>query len=169
MLERKTLSNELVKLIPMIKNDYEWVFAAASDPEIWAQHPDTTRYTPVGFTRYFQKLIDTDIPYLILDAKTEQVIGATSFYQYDRHEKSVAIGYTFLGKKYWGGEYNQSIKNLMMDFAFEKLDKVIFHVASENIRSQMALGKIGAIKEKEEEEDENGKVKFTYSIYKNKS
>ncbi|WP_138091225.1 GNAT family N-acetyltransferase [Sphingobacterium daejeonense] len=116
----------------------------------------------------FQKLIDTDIPYLILDAKTEQVIGATSFYQYDRHEKSVAIGYTFLGKKYWGGEYNQSIKNLMMDFAFEKLDKVIFHVASENIRSQMALGKIGAIKEKEEE-DENGKVKFTYSIFKNKS
>ncbi len=168
MLERKTLSNDLVKLIPMIKNDYEWVFAAASDPEIWAQHPDTTRYTPVGFTRYFQKLIDTDIPYLILDAKTEQVIGATSFYQYDRHEKSVAIGYTFLGKKYWGGEYNQSIKNLMMDFAFEKLDKVIFHVASENIRSQMALGKIGAIKEKEEE-DENGKVKFTYSIFKNKS
>jgi RimJ/RimL family protein N-acetyltransferase len=73
-----------------------------------------------------------------------------------------------LGKKYWGGEYNQSIKNLMMDFAFEKLDKVIFHVASENIRSQMALGKIGAIKEKEEE-DENGKVKFTYSIYKNNS
>ena len=168
MLERKTLSNDLVKLIPMIKNDYEWVFSAASDPEIWAQHPDSTRYTPVGFTRYFQKLIDTDIPYLILDAKTEQVIGANSFYQYDRHEKSVAIGYTFLGKKYWGGEYNQSIKDLMMDFAFEKLDKVIFHVASENIRSQMALGKIGAIKEKEEE-DENGKVKFTYSIYKNNS
>ena len=58
MLERKTLSNDLVKLIPMIKNDFEWVFAAASDPEIWAQHPDSNRYTPVGFTRYFQKLID---------------------------------------------------------------------------------------------------------------
>ncbi len=165
MLERKTLSNDLVKLIPMIKNDFEWVFAAASDPEIWAQHPDSNRYTPVGFTRYFQKLIDTDIPYLIIDSKTEQVIGATSFYHYDRNEKSIAIGYTFLAKEYWGGEYNQSVKNLMMDFAFEKLDKVIFHVASENTRSQKALEKINAVKESEF--DENGSLKFTYAIYKN--
>ncbi len=164
MLERKTLSNELVKLIPMIKNDYEWVFAAASDPEIWEQHPDNTRYTPVGFTRYFQKLIDTDIPYLILDAKTEKVIGATSFYQYDRHEKSIAIGYTFLGKEFWGGEYNQSVKNLMMDFAFETLDKVIFHVRSGNIRSQKALEKINAIKESETEHKEG--LQFNYAIYK---
>src|SRR5690606_4222741 len=166
MLERKTLSNDLVKLIPMIKNDFEWVFAAASDPEIWAQHPDSNRYTPVGFTRYFQKLIDTDIPYLIIDNKTEQVIGATSFYHYDRNEKSIAIGYTFLAKEYWGGEYNQSVKNLMMDFAFEKMDKVIFHVASENTRSQRDMEKINAIKENEFEE--NGSMKFTYAIYKDK-
>lgn len=164
MLERKTLSNDLVKLIPMIKNDYEWVFAAASDPAIWEQHPDSNRYTPVGFTRYFQKLIDTDIPYLIIDNKTDLVIGATSFYQYDRNEKSIAIGYTFLAKEYWGGEYNQSVKDLMINFAFEKLDTVIFHVAAENTRSQKALEKINA--KKIHEIEEKSGLKYVYAIYK---
>lgn len=166
MLERKVLSNELVKLIPMIKDDYEWVYAAASDPDIWSQHPDTNRYTPVGFTKYFQKLIDTDIPYLIINTKTDEVIGATTFYQYDRIEKSIAIGYTFLAKEYWGGEFNKSIKSLLINYAFEKLDKIIFYVGAENIRSQKALIKIGAVKEKEIVEA--GSNKFIYAIYKDK-
>ncbi len=164
MLERKELSNDLVKLIPMVKEDYEWVYAAAADPEIWAQHPDKMRYTPLGFTKYFQKLMSGNIAYLILDAKTEMVIGATSFYNFNAAENSAAIGYSFLKKEYWGGEYNKSIKKLMMDFAFEQVDQVIYHVASDNLRSQGALKKIGAVKFHEEEQ--NGQLKYFYVIKK---
>ncbi|MVZ61979.1 GNAT family N-acetyltransferase [Sphingobacterium humi] len=166
MLERKTLSNGLVKLIPLLKEDYEWVYAAASDPQIWEQHPDQRRYSPIGFTKYFQKLLAADLPYLILHEKTEQVIGATCFYQFDAAAKTVAIGYSFLKTAYWGGTYNQSVKKLMMDFAFEKVDRVLFHVRKGNVRSQAALAKIGA-QEVEEYTAEDGKgIQVLYQIKK---
>ncbi|MVZ65074.1 GNAT family N-acetyltransferase [Sphingobacterium sp. DK4209] len=166
MLDKKTLSNELVKLIPMIKEDFEWVYAAASDPGIWEQHPDKLRYSPIGFTKYFQKLIETDIPYLIIDQNTEQVIGATSFYQFDEANKSVAIGYSFLKTEYWGGLYNKSIKQLMMDFAFQEVDKVIYHVRKDNLRSKAALAKIGAIEESEYPAEDGSGIQVQFSIQK---
>lgn len=166
MLERKPLSNNLVKLIPMIKEDYNWIYAVASDPSIWEQHPDNKRYTPIGFTKYFKKLLDTDIPYIILDINTEQVIGATSFYQFNSKDESVAIGFTFLAKAYWGGIYNQSIKKLMMDFAFSELNKIIFHVREGNIRSQKAIEKIGGKIEKRYPSEDGEGIQIEYSIAK---
>ncbi|MEI5986236.1 GNAT family N-acetyltransferase [Sphingobacterium sp. PU5-4] len=166
MLERKTLSNDLVKLISLIKEDFEWLYAAASDPEIWEQHPDNMRYTPLGFTKYFQKLLQNDIAYLIVDNETERVIGGTSFYDYNADQKSVAIGYTFLAKNYWGGKYNQSIKQLMMNFAFETLDEVFFHVRKGNLRSQKALEKINAQFVREYPAPDHSGIQLVYSIKK---
>lgn len=166
MLERKTLSNDLVKLIPLIKEDFEWLYAAASDPEIWEQHPDNMRYTPLGFTKYFQKLLQNDIAYLIVDNETERVIGGTSFYDYNADQKSVAIGYTFLAKNYWGGKYNQSIKQLMLNFAFETLDEVFFQVRKGNLRSQKALEKINAQFVKEYPAPDHSGIQLVYSIKK---
>jgi RimJ/RimL family protein N-acetyltransferase len=168
MIPRIPLSNELIELIPLEKGDFDLLYLVASDKEIWAQHPDFSRYTPVGFTQYFKKLLDTDLPYLIIDKKTQHVIGATSFYQYNEAERSIAIGYTFLVKAYWGGTYNQSIKQLMIHTAFELVDKIIFHVREKNFRSQAALAKIGAVKEKEYPAPaDTGALQLEYAVYKN--
>ncbi|MBE8722374.1 GNAT family N-acetyltransferase [Sphingobacterium pedocola] len=168
MIPRISLSNELIELIPLEKRDFDLLYLVASDKEIWAQHPDFNRYTPVGFTQYFKKLLNTDLPYLIIDKKTEHVIGATSFYEYNDKERSVAIGYTFLAKAYWGGTYNHSVKQLMIHTAFELVDKIIFHVREKNFRSQAALAKIGAIKEKEYTASfDADALQFEYAIYKN--
>ena len=164
MFEGKTLSNDLVKLIPLKQDDYNWIYAVASDPEIWEQHPDNTRFTPVGFTKYFKKLLNTDQPYLILDINTDQVIGATSFYQYNQKEDSIAIGFTFLAKAYWGGAYNQSIKKLMMDFAFLSLNKIIFHVREGNVRSQKAIEKIGGKFERKYASEDGLGIQLEYSV-----
>ena len=61
-------------------------------------------------------------------------------------ESSVHIGYTFLAKKYWGKGYNKALKSLMLNHAFKYVDKVIFHVGSNNIPSQKAMNKLGALK-----------------------
>jgi len=168
MIPRIPLSNELIELVPLEKRDFDLLYLVASDEEIWAQHPDFNRYTPVGFTQYFKKLLDTDLPYLIIDKKIQHVIGATSFYQYNEAERSIAIGYTFLAKAYWGGTYNQSVKQLMIHNAFELVDKIIFHVREKNFRSQAALAKIGAVKEKEYTASaDTGALQFEYAIYRN--
>ncbi|MFZ4262716.1 GNAT family N-acetyltransferase [Sphingobacterium sp. HJSM2_6] len=166
MLERKELKNDLIHLIPLEKSDFEWVYAAASDPEIWEQHPDRNRYTPVGFTQYFQKLLACDIPYLILDLKTEQVIGATSYYQCNEAQKSVAIGFTFLKKAYWGGTYNSSLKKLMIEYAFESLDSIYFHVRDQNLRSQKAIEKLGAVFNKTYLAEDNSSEQIEYILKK---
>ena len=138
------LENEFASLKFLTQKDFEKLYAVASNPEIWAQHPDSSRYTSEGFSTYFDKLMATDCPFLIKDRRSNDVIGASSFYEYDIKQKSVAIGYTFLDTSYWGGIYNGSIKKIMPGYAFQFVDKVVFHVRDKNIRSQQALAKIGA-------------------------
>jgi RimJ/RimL family protein N-acetyltransferase len=58
--------------------------------------------------------------------------------------KQIAIGYTFIAKKYWGTNYNKQLKKLMIAYAFEFVDAVLFYIGKNNIRSQKAIQKIGA-------------------------
>ena len=143
------LSNDLVTLKPLVVTDYEALYLVGSDPQIWAQHPDINRYTKEGFKFYFDKLMETDEPYLIIRNEDHAIIGATSFYEKEDINRTIAIGYTFLSKCCWGGFYNSSLKKLMIDTAFTYYDKVVFHVRDNNLRSQSALVKIGARREQE--------------------
>ena len=54
------------------------------------------------------------------------------------------IGWTFLERAFWGGTYNRELKSLMLGHAFRFVDRVLFVVGENNIRSQKALEKIGA-------------------------
>ena len=54
------------------------------------------------------------------------------------------IGWTFLERAFWGGAYNAELKSLMLDHAFRFVDRVVFVVGEDNLRSQKALEKIGA-------------------------
>lgn len=160
------LENNLVRLQPLTRDDFDSLFQAAADKEIWVQHPSSDRYTLEGFTEYFSYLLKSDIAYLILEKKNNTIIGATCYYQYKEDAKSIAIGYTFLVKSCWGGPYNRSVKLLMLKHAFQYVDEVLFHVHSENQRSQSALKKIGATKRTEYSEAENPKsLKYEYVIH----
>lgn len=147
-MEFRALENTDIALEPLQPSDYERLFQVGSDPEIWAQHPDSNRYQPDGFRVYFGKLMETDMPFLIIDKTNDNVIGATSYYQYDATASHIAIGFTFLAKAYWGGITNKMVKAMLLDHAFQFVDTVIFHVREHNFRSQAALAKLGAVKTK---------------------
>lgn len=123
--------------------DFEDLFKAASNPEIWLQHPEPDRYLRSGFERYFNKVISLQCPFVIIDKKTQQTVGTSSYYDYSIEKNEVVIGYTFLQKEYWGGLANFEIKKLMLDYAFKFVDSAYFHIGSTNIRSQKAVLKIG--------------------------
>jgi len=44
----------------------------------------------------------------------------------------------------WGGGTNQRVKRLMLDHAFRHVKKVIFHVGAQNMRSRIAMQRMGA-------------------------
>ncbi|WP_163411566.1 GNAT family N-acetyltransferase [Flavobacterium ajazii] len=144
-LQPEILENEITKLIPLQEEHFEALFDAASDPLIWEQNPVKDRYQREGFKAFFEIII-TKNPFLILDKQTNEIMGTTSFYDYNSEKSNIAIGYTFIKRKYWGGPYNKSNKKLLIDYAFQYVDSVIFHVGAENFRSQKAVLKLGAEK-----------------------
>ncbi|MBW1654219.1 GNAT family N-acetyltransferase [Flavobacterium quisquiliarum] len=145
-LQPDILENEITKLIPLEEKHFEELFKVASDPLIWEQHPSKDRYHREGFTAFFEMAINSKGSFLILDKQTNEIIGTTRFYEYNPEKSSVAIGYTFLARKFWGGPYNKSNKKLLIDYAFQHVDSIFFHVGAENFRSQKAVLKLGAEK-----------------------
>lgn len=162
------LHNDLIKLIPLQETDFDRLFAIASNPLVWEQHPNPNRYKLEDFTNYFKGAIESKGAFLIIDAKNETV-GCSRYYDYDETESSVLIGYTFIGTNFWGNGYNKALKKLMLDYAFQFVDKVYFHIGAFNIRSQKAIEKIGAVKVDEFEVEyygETSKLNFVYLIAK---
>ena len=162
------LENTFLKIVPLIESDFDNLFKVASDPLIWEQHPANNRYQLDIFKPFFEGAILDKKAFKIIDKATNNSIGSTRYYDYKPENSSIAIGYTFLAKEYWGGIYNHAVKKLLIDYAFQFVDKIYFHIGATNIRSQKAITKIGAIKVIEISRDNNGQPlpHFEYLIQK---
>ena len=141
-----TLQSELLILRPMVPEDFPEMYAAASDPLIWEQHPASDRYKKEVFEKFFADALACKGGLAILDKQNGKIIGSSRYYEVNIEKKEVVIGFTFLTREYWGGKYNRDLKSLMMDYAFQFFDSILFHVGAKNLRSQMAMQKIGGIK-----------------------
>lgn len=167
-LQPSILENEWVKLIPLHETDFELLYDVAKDPLIWEQHPNPDRYKKEVFQTYFKGAIESKGAFLI-NNNSDEPIGCTRFYDYFPDKSEIKIGYTFFSRDCWGKPFNRSTKLLMLDYAFRFVDHVLFHVGANNIRSQKAMGKIGAIKIGEEQVayyGEASKNNFVYRIAK---
>ena len=108
------LKDELVSLVPLQANDFERLYQTASDPLIWELHPQKDRYKKEVFQKFFEGALEHPYSYLIINNETNEVIGSSRYYDFKSNLKEIAIGYTFLSRKYWGGLYNNAIKKLML-------------------------------------------------------
>jgi RimJ/RimL family protein N-acetyltransferase len=163
------LENEKVILFPLKEDDFEGLYHTASDPKIWEQHPNKDRYKKEVFKTFFEGALKSNGAFKILNQETEEIIGSTRFYDYNPETKSILIGYTFYAVKYWGKGYNHIVKTIMLDYIFQLVAKVYFHVGAQNIRSQKAMEKLGAKKIAEQEVayfGEATKLNFVYEIDK---
>jgi RimJ/RimL family protein N-acetyltransferase len=138
------LTGELLELRPMRHEDWDELFAVASDPLIWEVHPARDRFKEERFREYFQEGLESGGGLVAIDRKTGRIIGASRYFWHGPNHSELEIGWTFLARAYWGGIYNGEMKRLMLDHAFQSVDKVIFLVGENNIRSRKALRKIGA-------------------------
>lgn len=141
-----TLHGDLLELRPLHADDWEPLFAAASDPLIWEQHPENDRYRPDVFRRYFDGGLASGGAFVVIDRKTGAIIGSTRYAGYDEAASEVEIGWTFLTRPYWGGAYNREMKRLLVSHALESVRRVVFSVGVTNMRSQKAMEKIGGIR-----------------------
>lgn len=163
------LENEKVILYPLQEKDFDELYSVASDPKVWEQHPNKDRCKIEVFRVFFDGAIQSKGAFKIVNKTDGHVIGSTRFYNYNEGKNSILIGYTFYGKDYWGKGFNHSVKTLMLDNIFQFVSKVYFHVGASNIRSQIAIVRLGTIKISEEEITyfgEQPKMNYIYRLTK---
>ncbi|MEM8508431.1 MAG: GNAT family N-acetyltransferase [Bacteroidota bacterium] len=138
-----TLENELVHLRPLQSEDFPALYEVAKDPKIWELHQNPDRYTLPVFKMFFEEAMASNGAFAILEKKSGLIIGSSRFKLHPIANDAVEIGWTFLGRAYWGGIYNTSFKSLMINHAFQHFDYILFNVDQHNYRSQKAVKKLG--------------------------
>jgi RimJ/RimL family protein N-acetyltransferase len=168
-LQPTDLKNNLVWLEPLKQAHFEELYLVASDPLIWEQHPNPDRYKLDAFTNYFKGAIESSGAFIIRDTLGGKALGSSRYCAYDAANKEIQIGYTFFARSCWGKSINKEVKTLMLNHAFNYVDKVAFYVGANNIRSQKAMERIGGIKVREEVVayfGEPDRLNFRYEISK---
>jgi RimJ/RimL family protein N-acetyltransferase len=157
------LRGERLTLRPLRRDDFDKLYAAASDPLIWEQHPASDRCQPGPFRTFFEESLATGGTLVARDVLDGRIIGSSRFYGYDAARSEIEIGWTFFVRSCWGGPYNAEMKRLMLDHAFRFVDRVIFLVGPSNARSQRALEKIGAV-QRGTRRDASGRESLLFEI-----
>jgi RimJ/RimL family protein N-acetyltransferase len=154
-----TLVGASITLRPLRESDFDALHSAASDARIWEQHPDPLRYQREVFReKFFNGGRDSGSAFVVVENASGRMIGSSRYYEWDPAKREVAIGYTFLARDHWGGTTNREMKELMLKHAFRWADVVWLHIGMENVRSQRAAEKIGAVFSHAGEKEINGSL-----------
>jgi len=145
------LENDALKLLPLRESDFADLYAVAADPKIWEQHPNKNRWQQAAFTTFFAGAMQSQGAFKIVDKATGATLGSTRLYGYNPEDNSIHIGYTFYGTSSWGKGINLAVKHLLLEYVFQFVDTVRFHIGAGNVRSQMAIQRLGARKVAEQE------------------
>lgn len=138
-----TLSGATLSLRPMAADDFDGLYAVASDPLLWALHPMSDRYQLPVFQKLFDESIASGGALVAIDKATSKIIGSSRFsVDFTESDDEVEIGWSYLARSHWGGAYNREMKHLMLTHAFGDFPRVIFRIGEDNLRSRRAVEKI---------------------------
>jgi N-acetyltransferase len=87
--------------------------------------------------------------YAQFDARSGDFAGSTSLYDVNPDLRTLAIGFTWLGRRWWRTGHNTESKLLLLRYAFDHLGcvRVVWHTDIYNERSQAAIARLGATRE----------------------
>jgi RimJ/RimL family protein N-acetyltransferase len=144
MDRQPVLEGERLLLRPLRQDDWEALFAVASDPLIWEVHPAHDRWQEPVFRAYFADALDQGGALAVIDKASGAIVGSSRMQGHDpANGGSVEIGWTLLARSHWGGETNREMKRLMLGHALRFVERVMFRVGETNGRSRRAMEKIG--------------------------
>lgn len=157
------LRGRLLVLRPLRPEDFSKLYAVASDPLIWEQHPQKERYKEDVFKEFFRDALKSSGALIAIDTRDGAVIGSSRFHGYNQEKSEIEIGWTFLARSHWGGAHNREMKHLMLKHAFQFVNTVVFLIGPQNFRSQKAIEKIGG-QRAGTRLDSAGRESFLYQI-----
>ncbi len=125
----------------------------AADGQLW-QYAYTTVPEPEKTRGYIETaLADAAAgirrPFAVVELKSRQVIGSTSYHDILPAPRRVEIGYTWYAKSWQRTHVNSACKLLLLTHAFESLHSNVVGWRTDilNLRSQAAIERLGAKKD----------------------
>ena len=152
-VEPVTLCGKHVRLEPLTRAHTDALAVAGLHPELWTWIP-TPVTTPLKMSEYVDTALDeqargVSLPFVIVDAETNEVIGCTRYGNVERAHKRVEIGWTWVTPRRQRTPVNSEAKLLLLTHAFETLgtNRVELKTDALNTKSRNAIGRIGAVQE----------------------
>jgi N-acetyltransferase len=148
-----TLIGKTIKLVPLESIHKEDLLEILVNPDIWeftwrknATYDDIKHLIEQAMQNQFH---GTQIPFVIVELVSDKTIGTTRIGDIDLNNQNAEIGWTWLSPAYWRTGVNTECKFLLLNYCFEqlKLVRVQFSISGYNIRSQLAVERIGATRE----------------------
>lgn len=153
-VEPVTLEGAHARLEPLALEHAEGVREAGDDDAVWAYLPfprprTVEEYRAMIRTALAAREQGREMPFAIVRTNDGRVAGSTRYLDIQPHNRSLEIGWTWLGADFRRTPINTECKLLLMGHAFERLGavRVFFKTDSRNLRSQAALERIGAKRE----------------------
>lgn len=153
-LEPAVLAGRHVVLEPLDMCHAAALFEALDDEEVHRYIPRPAPKAPRDMAETVAGMLrearqGLRVPWVQRDAGTGEVIGTTSYTPADEANRSVHIGSTQLGRRWWRTGINTEAKLMLMTRAFEELGavRVEWQTDNLNLRSQTAIERLGATRE----------------------
>jgi len=149
--ETPDLAGDRVLLIQLHPHHAPGVLAAADDDEVFQwmsfRRPTDLAEAEAVVERYLST--PNLVSWAQIDQKSNELAGLTTYYDIDPASRTVAIGTTWLGKRFWCTPINTEAKFLLMGRAFDDLGavRVVWRTDINNERSQAAIERLGAQRE----------------------
>ena len=139
-----TLEGNYVLLRPPLTTDVFGLSLAAKDGEIW-NNPYAFFPHENEMSEYL-KGSDSFLPFIIVDKKSDTIVGSTRYYDIDYDNYRAKIGHTWIAKSFRRTAVNTEMKFLMLQYAFEKLKCIAIEIRTDvlNTISRKAIEKLGA-------------------------
>lgn len=148
-----TLAGEHVLLEPLSTDHAESLIAAAADGELWNS---TVTLVPSreNIGEYINAALQAqaggrELPFVIIRKSSDTVVGTTRFYDIERNDRRVAIGYTWLSLSAQRTAINTEAKLLLLTHAFENWQCIRVELITDflNEQSRAAILRLGAKEE----------------------
>lgn len=154
--EAPVLAGALVRLEPLSLAHADGLLAAADDDAVFAHLRDDRPRSRSDAVRLIEQILASRaarsrVPWaqVALDGRGDVVVGTTSYWFPDPDLRTVEIGSTWIGSRWWRTGVNTEAKTLLLRRAFEDLGavRVTWQTDVRNERSQAAIASLGARRE----------------------
>lgn len=152
--EPVTLDGSHVRLEALSTAHVQDLWQAGQDDDVWrwlpvARPADVAAMQGVVEAALIERERGNTVPWAIIDCASGRAVGSTSYLDVVPAHLRVEVGWTWLGRPWWRTAINTEAKLLLLARAFDDLEarRVSLKTDAENLRSQAAIQRLGAVRE----------------------